>query len=443
MAGKWKAAARELKAEARKLRKKLRRAKAAAAAAAVPAPAVSPLAPAGFPDLPPVAGVEIATAATGLRYRGRDDLMVARLAPGTAVAGAFTRSATRAAPVLDCVAKIGGDSAPPAAFVVNAGNANAFTGAAGAAAVQAVAGAAADALGVPAARVFTASTGVIGEPLPAETLVAALPALEPAAGGWEAAARAIMTTDTFPKGAGATLEVDGQTVRIVGIAKGSGMIAPDMATMLAFVFTDAGLPQPALARLVARLTDETFNRVTVDGDTSTSDTVLVAATGQGPAVGDLRRAPGRAFEAALRGVMQDLALQIVRDGEGATKLVEVRVSGAASDEDARRVARAIAESPLVKTAIAGEDANWGRIVMAVGKSGARADRDRLAIRFGDITVAEAGARAPDYDEAEVAGYMRGQELVLGVDLGLGRGAASMWTCDLTHAYIAINADYRS
>ena len=442
MAGKWKAAARELQAEARKLRKKLKKARKAVASAATPA--VSPLAPAGFPDLPAVAGVELATAATGLRYRGRDDLMVAQLAPGTSVAGVFTRSATRSAPVLDCEAKIGANTTnSPAAFVVNAGNANAFTGAAGAAAVAAVTGAAADALGVPETRVFTASTGVIGAPLPAETLVAALPALTPAPGGWEAASRAIMTTDTFPKGAGATLEIDGQTVHIAGIAKGSGMIAPDMATMLAFIFTDAGLPQPALARLVRRIADETFNRITVDGDTSTSDTVLVAATGQGPAVGDLRRAPGRAFEAALRGVMQDLALQIVRDGEGATKLVEVRVTGAASDADARRVARAIAESPLVKTAIAGEAANWGRIVMAVGKSGARADRDRLAIRFGDITVAEAGARAPSYDEAEVAAYMSGQELTLGVDLGLGKASASMWTCDLTHAYIAINADYRS
>ncbi len=442
MAGKWKAAARELQAEARKLRKKLKKARKSVVAAA--GPAVSPLAPAGFPDLPAVAGVEIATAATGLRYRGRDDLMVARLAPGTAVAGVFTRSATRGAPVLDCEAKIGADPAgAPAAFVVNAGNSNAFTGAAGAAAVAAVAGAAADALGVPEGRVFTASTGVIGEPLPAETLLAALPTLAPAPGGWEAAARAIRTTDTFAKGAGTTLEIDGQTVHIAGVAKGSGMIAPDMATMLAFIFTDAGVPQPALARLVRRLADETFNCISVDGDTSTSDTVLVAATGQGPAVGDLRRAPGRAFESALRGVMQDLALQIVRDGEGATKLVEVRVSGAASDADARRVARAIAESPLVKTAIAGEDPNWGRVVMAVGKSGARADRDRLAIRFGDITVAEGGARAPGYDEATAAAYMRGEELLLSVNLGLGKATARMWTCDLTHAYISINADYRS
>ena len=284
---------------------------------------------------------------------------------------------------------------------------------------------------------------MIGEPLLPEPILAALAAIQPGTADFAAAARAIMTTDTFPKGAGAEIDIDGQTLCIAGIAKGSGMIAPDMATMLAFIFTDAGIPQPALARLVRRLSDQTFNRITVDGDTSTSDTVLVAATGQGPAVGDLRRAPGRAFEAALRGVMQDLALQIVRDGEGATKLVEVCVTGAATDEDARRVARAIAESPLVKTAIAGEDPNWGRIVMAVGKSGARADRDRLAIRFGDIIVARSGARAPDYDEATAAAYMRGRELRITVDLGLGKAEASMWTCDLTHAYIAINADYRS
>ena len=232
-------------------------------------------------------------------------------------------------------------------------------------------------------------------------------------------------------------------MRVVGIAKGSGMIAPDMATMLAFIFTDAQIGAAPLQRLVSRLANDTFNSITVDGDTSTSDTVLVAATGLGPAVGDLRKAPGRAFEAALAGVMKDLALQIVRDGEGASKLVEVSVTGAASPEDAKRVAHAIANSPLVKTAIAGEDANWGRIVMAVGKSGARADRDRLTIRFGDITVAEAGARAEGYDEAATSEYMKNAELAVAVDLGLGKGAATVWTCDLTHGYIDINADYRS
>ncbi|MGY6635285.1 MAG: bifunctional glutamate N-acetyltransferase/amino-acid acetyltransferase ArgJ [Alkalilacustris sp.] len=447
MAGKWKTAARRLEGETQKLRKKLKKMRKAARSAAVSAGAggVSPLAPATFPDLPAVDGVALATAATGVRYQGRDDLLVVQLAPGSTVAGVTTRSATRSAPVREVEAKLAADvdGAPGAAFVVNAGNSNAFTGAVGASAVAAIAGAAGDLLGVPEARVFTASTGVIGEPLMPEPILAALPGLTPAPGGFEAAARAIMTTDTFPKGASAEVEIDGTPVRIVGIAKGSGMIAPDMATMLAFVFTDATIPRATLARLVRRVTDQTFNRITVDGDTSTSDTVLVAATGQGPAIGDLRRSPGRAFEAALRAVMQDLALQIVRDGEGATKLVEVRVGGAASDEDALRVARSIANSPLVKTAIAGEDPNWGRIVMAVGKSGARADRDLLSIRFGDLVVAEGGMRSPTYDEAQAAAYMRSTALVVSVDLGLGTGSAEMWTCDLTHAYIAINADYRS
>ena len=446
MAGKWKTAAHRLEDEARKLRKKVKKLrKAMRDGQARGAPAVSPLAPAGFPDLPVVPGVDLATAATGVRYRGRDDLLVVRLAPGTAVAGVLTRSATRSAPVRDAEAKLAAGAAvdAPAAFVVNAGNSNAFTGAAGAAAVAAVTGTAADLLGVPEGRVFTASTGVIGEPLLPEPILAALAAIQPGTADFAAAARAIMTTDTFAKGAVAEADIDGTPVRVVGIAKGSGMIAPDMATMLAFIFTDAAVPQPALARLVRRIADETFNRITVDGDTSTSDTVLVAATGQGASVGDLRRSPGRAFEAALRSVMQDLALQIVRDGEGATKLIEVRVTGAATDADALRVARSIAESPLVKTAIAGEDPNWGRVVMAVGKSGAQADRDLLAIRFGDLTVAEAGARAPGYDEAEVAAYMRNAEITVAVDLGLGGGSAGMWTCDLTHGYIAINADYRS
>ena len=446
MAGKWKAAAKALEAELAKLRKKARKGKPKPAKK--PAPAVSPLAPAGLPDLPKVAGVSFATAAAGVRYEGRTDVMLARLAPGSTIAGVFTRSATRAAPVLDCEAKLasaGTAAATGAAFLVNAGNANAFTGAAGSQAVATLCDAAAAALDLPAERIFTASTGVIGEPLPAKRIAAALDGLatglDPA--GAAAAARAIMTTDTFPKAATATVEIDGASARIVGIAKGSGMIAPDMATMLAFVFTDAQIAAAPLQRLLRRLVADRFNAITVDGDTSTSDTLLVAAPGQGPAVGDLRKAPGRAFEAALAGVLQDLALQVVRDGEGATKLVEVRVTGAASPEDARRTAFAVANSPLVKTAIAGEDANWGRIVMAVGKSGARADRDRVAIRFGEITVAEGGQRAEGYDEAAVSAYMKGQELVLGVDLGLGKGSARVWTCDLTHGYIDINAAYRS
>jgi len=413
---------------------------------------VSPLAPAGFPDLPPVAGAEFAAAAAGVRYAGRPDVALIRLAPGSAVAGVFTRSATRSAPVLDCEAKLAlrGRAARElaeagAAIVVNAGNSNAFTGRAGAEAVATITAATAEALALPVERVFSASTGVIGEPLPHERITAALPGLvaglSPA--GAALAARAIMTTDTFAKGAGATVMLSGGPVHIAGIAKGSGMIAPDMATMLAYVVTDATIPQPALQKLLGRLTDATFNAITVDGDTSTSDTLMLAATGQGPAVGDLRGVDGRAFVAALEGVLRDLAQQIVRDGEGATKFVEVRVTGAADTADARRVARAIADSPLVKTAVAGEDANWGRIVMAVGKSGARADRDRLAVFFGDLCLARDGARVSDYDEAAASAYMKRDEIVLGVDLGLGKGTATVWTCDLTHGYIAINADYRS
>ncbi len=300
---------------------------------------------------------------------------------------------------------------------------------------------------MPADHVFVASTGVIGEPLPAERIVAALGGLRDglAADGAERAARAIMTTDTFPKGAVARLELDGVPVTLTGFAKGSGMIAPDMATMLVFLFTDAAVAPGLLQSMVAEACDATFNCISVDGDTSTSDTLLMAATGRAPmppiaTAGD-RRLP--AFAAALTAVMRDLAQQVVRDGEGASKFIEVRVTGAETPADARKVGLAIANSPLVKTAFAGEDPNWGRIVMAVGKAGAKADRDRLSIRFGDITVAEDGWVSPGYREAEGAAYMKKPELVIGVDLGLGDGAATIWTCDLTHRYIEINADYRS
>ena len=408
---------------------------------------VSPLAPAAFPDLPTVAGVEFASAEAGVRYRGREDVMLIRLAPGTTLAGVFTRSATRAAPVLDCQAKMrrGRAGESGAAIIVNAGNANAFSGAAGVEAVAAVTGAVGEALGIPAGRVFSASTGVIGEPLPHDRITAAIDTLKEklSPDGIAGAARAFMTTDTFPKGAGAVVQTAGGPVSIAGIAKGSGMIAPDMATMLVYIFTDAALPAAGLQKMLSRLNARSFNAITVDGDTSTSDTVMLAATGQGPAITDLRGKDARAFERALKGVMRDLAHQVVRDGEGATKFVEITVTGAASAEDARRVAMAIANSPLVKTAIAGEDANWGRIVMAVGKSGAQADRDRLAIRFGDIAVAADGQRAEDYSEADAAAYMKRQELQIGVDLGIGRGRFTAWTCDLTHGYIDINADYRS
>jgi glutamate N-acetyltransferase/amino-acid N-acetyltransferase len=414
---------------------------------AVKKPHVSPLAPLAFPDLPVIEGVRFASTQAGVRYANRTDVMLVELAPGTAMAGAFTRSATRAAPVLDCEAKIGKASAEGAAIIVNSGNANAFTGGAGVEAVAQVTGAVAEALGIPAARVFSSSTGVIGEPLPFDRIVAAIGTLKDALApdGIAGAARAIMTTDTFPKGSTATVDIEGKPVKIAGIAKGSGMIAPDMATMLVYIFTDAKIAQGPLQKLVSGLMDETFNAITVDGDTSTSDALLLAATGTSPApeIRDARSKPYRAFREGLRAVMMDLAHQVVRDGEGATKFVEVRVTGADSAEDARKVAMSIANSPLVKTAIAGQDPNWGRIVMAVGKSGAKADRDRLSIRFGDILVAEKGWRAPTYAEAETAAYMKGENLVIAVDLGLGKGAYTAWTCDLTHRYIDINADYRS
>ena len=403
--------------------------------------AVSPLAPARFPDLPVIDGVTFATIAAGVRYQGRTDVMLAKLAPGSAVAGAFTRSATRAAPVLDCQAKIGGASDEGAAIVVNSGNANAFTGRGGTDAVEAITAATAEACGVPQSRVFTSSTGVIGEPLPHERITAVLgdlhAKLDPA--GIEDAARAIMTTDTFPKGASATVEIDGKTVSIAGIAKGSGMIAPDMATMLVYIFTDAGIATDALQHRLSTHTETTFNCITVDSDTSTSDALIMAATG----ASGVEVADNEAFDAALRDVMMDLAHQVVKDGEGAQKFVEVAVTGASNDDEAKVHAMAIANSPLIKTAIAGEDPNWGRVVMAIGKSGAPADRDRLSIRFGDIEVARDGWRSPDYSEEDAAAHMKGQNVVIGVDLGLGEGRCTVWTCDLTHGYIDINADYRS
>ncbi|WP_370212142.1 bifunctional glutamate N-acetyltransferase/amino-acid acetyltransferase ArgJ [Roseovarius sp.] len=403
---------------------------------------VSPLAPARFPELPVIDGVRFATVEAGVRYAGRTDVMLAHLAPGSTVAGVFTRSSTRSAPVLDCQAKIGQHDNAGAAILVNSGNANAFTGKRGVDAVTAVTTEVARVLGLPESRVFTSSTGVIGEVLPHDRITAKIGELSQKldAGGIEAAARAIMTTDTFPKGAQTEVEIDGKTVRIAGIAKGSGMIAPDMATMLVYIFTDAAADREVLQSMVSALNDQTFNCITVDSDTSTSDSLLMAATGTSGVRIDETSV---GFMEALRRVMLDLAHQVVRDGEGATKFVEIAVTGASSDEDARTHAMAIANSPLVKTAIAGEDANWGRIVMAVGKSGAPADRDTLSIWFGDILVANKGWVNPDYREEEAAAYMKGQELCIAVDLGLGGGKAHVWTCDLTHGYIDINADYRS
>lgn len=403
---------------------------------------VSPLAPAGFPNLPRIGGVSFAAVQAGVRYAGRTDVMLTRLAPGTAMAGVFTRSATRSAAVLDCQAKIGGDASGGAAIIVNSGNANAFTGSGGAEAARKVTQGVADALGIPEMRVFSSSTGVIGEMLPHDRITAKLSELSDALddGAIEMAARAIMTTDTYPKGASASINRGGKTVNIAGIAKGSGMIAPDMATMLVYIFTDAQVAQPVLQSMLSDLTGPTFNSITVDSDTSTSDTLLLAATG---ASGVSVAADDAEFRAALHSVMLDLAHQVVRDGEGATKFVEIRITGAASDADAKTHAMAIANSPLVKTAIAGEDPNWGRVVMAIGKSGAAADRDLLSIRFGDVLVAEKGWVSPSYREADAAALMKRDEIVIAVDLGLGQGSATVWTCDLTHAYIDINADYRS
>ncbi|WP_422385876.1 bifunctional glutamate N-acetyltransferase/amino-acid acetyltransferase ArgJ [Paracoccus tegillarcae] len=410
---------------------------------------VSPLAPARFPDLPVIDGVEFASTSAGVKYQGRTDVTLMRLAPGSSLAGVFTRSATRAASVLDCQAKLAGaqNTERGAAIVVNSGNANAFTGALGQRAVDDVTGAVAKKLGVPAERVLSSSTGVIGEPLPAERITAVIDqlagALDPA--GVSGAAHAIMTTDTFAKGASAEIKGEGGTIRIAGFAKGSGMVAPDMATMLVYIFTDAKIAPELLQQMLAGLVDNTFNSITVDSDTSTSDALILAATGRSDAapITNADSAAGRVFTESLASVMLDLAKQVVRDGEGATKFVEVRVTGAETAQDARLVASAIANSPLVKTAIAGEDANWGRIVMAVGKSGARADRDKLTIRFGDMVLARDGWRDPDYDETKASIYMKRQDLVISVDLGLGPVAQTMWTCDLTHRYIDINADYRS
>ena len=404
--------------------------------------AKSPLAPAQFPTLPNVAGVRFGTLAAGIKYQNRSDVMLAELAPGTSIAGVFTQSATRSAAVLDCQKKLGLPAAGGAAILVNSGNANAFTGHRGMASVEALTKALSDQLELSETRIFTASTGVIGVPLPHEKISTRIPELiaDLDAEGIAMAAQAIMTTDTYPKGASAQVETPSGLVNIVGIAKGSGMIAPDMATMLAYIFTDAQIEQAELQGLLSLLNEVTFNAITVDSDTSTSDTLILAATG---ASGHSVSAQNTAFAEGLHQVMRDLAHQVVRDGEGARKFVEVRLTGAASDQDAKQHAKAIANSPLVKTALAGEDPNWGRIVMALGKSGAAAERDLIKIWLGDILVAEQGWVATSYSEERGAAYMKNAKLVISVDLGMGNGAAIVWTCDLTHDYISINADYRS
>jgi glutamate N-acetyltransferase/amino-acid N-acetyltransferase len=400
-----------------------------------------------MPDLPPLPGVRIATAQAGIRYSGRTDVLYVALESGTRAAGVFTRSKCPSAPVDWCRDALADGSAR--ALVVNSGNANAFTGRLGRDAVARTVEIAAAAAGCTAREVYVASTGVIGEPLPAERFAGVLAdcaaRAEDGPAAWTAAARAIMTTDTFPKLATRTAEIDGVRVTINGIAKGAGMIAPDMATMLSFVFTDAALPQDVLQALLSAGTKTSFNCVTVDGDTSTSDTLMLFATARAgnPAVTDPADARLAGFREALDGLLIELAQLVAKDGEGARKFVTVRVTGAESDASAHRIAMSIANSPLVKTAVAGEDANWGRVVMAVGKAGEPADRDRLAIWFGDVRVAVQGARDPDYSEAAASAVMREPEITVRVDLGLGDGTARVWTCDLTKAYVEINGDYRS
>jgi len=401
-----------------------------------------------FPHMPAVPGVRLGAVAAGVRYKGRRDLMIMTFSVGTTVAGVFTQSKTASAPVEWCRKGIAAESPEAGILVVNSGNSNAFTGKMGEDAVREVASIAAKAAGCRQRDVFMASTGVIGEALPVNKITARLPSMvrgtSPRA--WSAAAEAIMTTDTFPKGATRTAEIDGVEVKINGIAKGSGMIAPDLGTMLAFICTDAAVPSDVLQSLLLLGTRDSFNSITVDSDTSTSDTVLCFATGEAKLERPITRAGDRRladFREKLHDLMLDLALQIVRDGEGATKLVKVVVTGAASTAAARKIALSIANSPLVKTAIAGEDPNWGRIVMAVGKAGEAADRDKLTIALNGLPVASKGQVDPDYVEAKAAATMKEKEILIEVDVGVGRGDATIWTCDLTQRYIAINADYRS
>jgi glutamate N-acetyltransferase/amino-acid N-acetyltransferase len=408
----------------------------------------SPFAPARLPDVPVVPGVRMAACQAGIRYAGRTDLMMAVLEPGTAVAGVLTQSKTCSAPVLWCRDNLTKGSGR--ALVVNSGNAKAFTGKKGAEATRMTAEAAAAAVGCAPDEVYVSSTGVIGEPLDAGKFAHLLSGLAKAAAAdkWHEAARAIMTTDTFPKLATRKVKLGGAEVVINGFAKGAGMIAPDLATMLVYMFTDAEVDQRELQSMLAEGADKSFNCITIDSDTSTSDTVLVFATGAAkkrgaPAIASAASAEGKAFAAALHDVMHELAMWVVKDGEGLTKVIEIEVTGAESDAAARRIGFSIANSPLVKTAVAGGDPNWGRVVMAVGKAGEAADRDRLSITYGTIEVAKNGERAPTYDEQKVAAYMQGREIAMRVDIGLGSGRAKVWTCDLTHDYISINADYRS
>ena len=405
---------------------------------------LSPLAPAHFPALPEIAGVTSRIARARYKDWDRCDLTFVELAKGTTVAGVLTSSKCPSPEVEWCREALRGGKAR--GLVVNAGNANAFTGARGKAAVQLILSLASDHLGCDENEIFVSSTGVIGVPLPtakAEAGLQAAFAAQPC--NWKEAASTIMTTDTFPKMATASAIIGGRTVHLNGIIKGSGMIAPDMATMLGYIFTDAAVDAGFLQEMLSATTEKSFNCITVDSDTSTSDTVLAFATGKSgaAALASFDDAGADAFQAALSDLCMQLAHLVVRDGEGASKFIEIAVTGADSDDSAKRIALSIANSPLVKTAIAGEDANWGRVVMAVGKAGEPADRDRLTIGFGGVTVARDGLVVPDYDEAPVAAHLKGKEIDIAVDIGLGSGKAKIWTCDLTHGYIDINADYRS
>ena len=409
-------------------------------------PTPSPFAPKSYPEMPPIPGVNLAVAEAGIKYKGRNDLLFVELDSGTVAAGVLTKSKTRSAPVEWCAKNLNDGQAR--ALVVNSGNANAFTGMRGHEAVRVTANAAASAVTCDLSQTFIASTGVIGEPLDTsqfEKLILDL-ATKTSPKNWNDAARAIMTTDTFPKLATSKISINGHPVTISGIAKGAGMIAPDMATMLCFIFTDAFISRVLLQKWINEISNRTFNCITVDGDTSTSDTLLVFATGKAKKAGKIdsdSNASAQEFKAALHGVVHDLAIQVVKDGEGLTKFAAINITGAEDDAAASVIAKSVANSPLVKTALAGEDPNWGRIVMAVGKAGERANRDALQIEFGPNVVAVNGERAPDYKEEIGAAYMKNSELEITIDVGVGDGRATVWTCDLTHDYVSINADYRT
>jgi len=410
---------------------------------------ISPLAPKnGFPKLPIIKGIRLASVAANIKYSDRDDVMLMECAAGSSIAGVFTRSSTRSASVLDCQNKLVNRSdKTAAAIIVNSGNSNAFTGSHGEVSVQNICASISNEMNIPLNSIFSASTGVIGEKLPHEKIINKIEELNSKLSehSLESAARAIMTTDTFPKGAYSSFSINGSNVNISGFAKGSGMIAPDMATMLVYIMTDVSIKRNILQNILTKLNEKTFNCITVDSDTSTSDSLMVIATGQSKTetIVDEFSDEALKFTEELNSVMLSLAKQVVRDGEGATKFLEVEVRGAVSDISAKTVALAIANSPLIKTAVAGEDPNWGRVVMGVGKSGEPADRDKISIWFGNILVAEQGWVASSYREDLGQNYMKNQELKIIVDLAIGDGSATVWTCDLTHQYIAINADYRS